>query len=250
MKWFARITALLIAVMLAAFVYIYLNLGLLVKTAIETYSPPVLKTAVAVDSVALSPLSGTGDIKNLVIANPEGYGEGAALRLGEVALALNTASLADDVVIIDSVLIDAPELNVVQRDISHNNFKQLLDNINSYDKHSGETTPGPAAADKKLIVKTFTLSNARITITSPLLEDKIHSLTMPTLQLHNLGVAEGGLTPQQLAQVVGRQLVDSLKAQLQQVLEARLKTAEQELRHDAERELKKILKEQLRDLFK
>ena len=49
-----------VAAIIAAVVLVVLNLGGLIKTAVETYGPPITKTEVRLGSADISILSGSG----------------------------------------------------------------------------------------------------------------------------------------------------------------------------------------------
>ena len=101
------------------------NLGKVIKTGIENFGPKMTQTTVTVNSVDLSPTSGSGSIRGLVIGNPAPYQEPFALRLSEVTLAIDPSSILSDKIVIKSLKIINPEITL-EGGLSDNNLKKLL----------------------------------------------------------------------------------------------------------------------------
>ena len=278
MKWILRIFGLLLLLVIAGAIYVYMNLGALVKQGIETYAPPILEVPVNVDSVALMPLTGKGSISGFTIASPKGYGDNTAIGLGDFQLALDTASLTTDTIIIEKILIDTPELNFIQNDSGGSNFQTLLDSINSNTADSSSSSTAPAgeesSTDIKLIIDDFSLKNVVISAVSPLLPDQEIQVPIPDIHLTGLGRKAGGAAPADIAKEVAEKLLaeakkallnsDIYKEQVKAAVEKRLEEEKaklkqrvndekQQLEDDARRKLDEKLgdkKDLLKGLFK
>lgn len=276
MKWILGIFGALIAVAIAVLVYVYLNLGAIIKLGVETYAPDILDVPVTVDSVRMSPFSGQGGINNFDIANPQGFGDTKAIGLGELDLDIDTKSLASDTIIINRVAVSAPEINFFQLDAKRNNFYELLQNIKrntpAAESTTDEADPAPEATSeqKKLIIDELSITDVIITASSPLLKDKTFKLPVPDIQLNGLGRANGGAYPADLATEIGEKLLaeirsaitnsDVYKEQLEAAArekleaekaraEAKLKAKQQELEEEAKQKLDDALGENA-DLLK
>jgi len=88
----------------------YLRLSHIIETAIETFGPKITQTTVKVRSVNVSPLSGTGTIKGFVLGNPEGFKTESALKFKKVHIELDPKSVLSDLIIINKVVIESPEI--------------------------------------------------------------------------------------------------------------------------------------------
>ena len=81
------VIAILVLVVLAVLaVHFFLDAGL--KRGVETVGPMMTKVPVKVDSVSLSIMSGSGNIKGLVVGNPEGYKTPSAISVGKSTLSM------------------------------------------------------------------------------------------------------------------------------------------------------------------
>lgn len=139
----------------------------------------------------------------------------------EIRLALNHAMRFDvepssffkDAIIVNDLVIDQPEFVYETRVVS-SNIGDLMKNIEAA---LGPTTEpkDPEAKPRKFIVKHFMLQNAKVTVG---VGPAAIPLTLPAVELTNLGVAEGGLTPNQLAFAV-------MKAVMPEIIAATTKAA-------------------------
>ena len=97
----------------------------LVETAIERYGSEATGVSVAVGAVRISLRDGEGSIEDLVIGSPEGFRAASTFELGEIHIALDTATLDD----IEEALIASdlgPEASSrIRKAIAARKFEQL-----------------------------------------------------------------------------------------------------------------------------
>jgi hypothetical protein len=238
-----RILVGLIAVVVlvtAAVVWLYLTKGnQLVASAIETYGSAATGTSVRVESVELALMQGRGDIKGLTIGNPPGYSSSYFLKVDDITLALDLASLAGGVPVVKEALIEAAHLNAEQ----HGQATNLTDLEN---RITGPATskPAPQPATKnegRIIIDRFRLTHGRITLTSDLLKHP-EELELADVSIDGVGRASGGVTYEQAAEAV----LDPILRATKTAVEARLrKAAEDAARDKAESSLRNRLEKSL-----
>ena len=99
--------------------FLIYNINVVVKNGIEVVAPEVLGVPVTIDKVRISFLNGSGAISGVSIGNPEGYKADHAMRVDEVRILLEPASLASDKIHIREMIIEAPSItyegNLVDR---------------------------------------------------------------------------------------------------------------------------------------
>lgn len=94
MKRIVIVGAVVVVLLLAGgLAYLLLSLDAIVERAIEREGTRAVGTAVRVGSVDIGLSEGTGTIRDLRVANPEGFGGGDVFRLEEIELDLDTRSL-------------------------------------------------------------------------------------------------------------------------------------------------------------
>lgn len=199
----------LIALIAVVVVVVYTQLNTMVKTGVETAGPEALSVAVSVGSVSISPLSGKVNIKDFAIGQPDGFGEGDMVQLGEFSMKVETSTLLDDHIIVDEIVIDRPvfDARVIG---SQSNFQALQ-------KKLAEGS-GPSEIDGQPITLTIRSLAVRAPQISVQKEGGIlqvdEDIKLADFTLTNLGTDEKGLSPQEIA----RHVMDTLQPQITKAL--------------------------------
>jgi len=218
MKTLFKVVAVLIILLIIVVAGSLYFLGTIVKTGVEKAGPKVTKTDVKLSSAKLSVFSGSGELKNFAIANPEGYKTPEAIKVGTVSVNLQPKSVMSDKVVVHSVKVLAPEVTF-EGNLGGNNLSKLLDNIKgTSDKDKQATTKEEKSSQKKFQVDDFLITGTKVHLATSLLGDRSATLSIPEIHLTNLGQGSDGITAAQLAEKVFGELVQStLAAVTQQV---------------------------------
>ncbi|MFI5336121.1 MAG: hypothetical protein ACHQ5A_05030 [Opitutales bacterium] len=192
----------------AAYIGLVFFLGSIVKAGVNGFGPRLTKTKVELGAATLSPLTGSGTLSNLVVGNPAGWSDHNAFALGQVHVKVAPFSLFGDHIVIDEILIDGPEF-LYETKVVSSNIKDLLKNIDEFSggQNAGKT---PAAKDGKpikFVVKKFRLTNgvARLGVGAAALP-----VPLPPISIDDLGVKEGGITPDQLVGVMMKNVLGGI----------------------------------------
>ena len=180
----------------------------IVKTGIETAGPEAMQVPVKVADIKLSPLSGKVTVKGLEIGQPKGFGEGAIASVGSFDMKLETNSLMSNHIIIDSINIDAPLLDVRQQK-GKNNFQALQDGLNL-----PATEVDPEAEEITVTIRKLAVKKPRILAKSDGFMKLDEDLELADFTLTNLGTDEKGLAPSEIA----RHVMDTLQPQITKAL--------------------------------
>jgi hypothetical protein len=197
-------------------------LGPIVTKAVNTVGPKITGTKVQLDAAKITPLTGGATLAGLFVGNPEGWTGDKAMYLGTVRASVQPASLLGDHVMVNEVFIDGPEFVYEKRLLGGSNIDALLKQI---EQNPGGGTPPPAPAEPeaapakplKFAVKRFELRNAQATM---VIAGQTVTVPLPPLVIEDLGVAEGGITADQVASAV-------LKRVLAQIVVAAADAAKQ-----------------------
>ena len=198
---------LLLALAVGVYLVLARNLDALVVNGVNTYGPKLTQTKVELAGASLSPLSGSGTLTGLTVGNPKGWSDGRAFYLGKVHLDIQPRSVLGDPIIVNEILIDQPEFNYETRILS-SNIKDLLKNIEGFTGGGGGQEPVTKdGKPRKFIVKKFRFTNgkARVELAANAL-----TVTLPPISLDDIGVAEGGITADQLSGVLMRKVLASV----------------------------------------
>lgn len=221
------VAALILVVIVGAGLYFYFSFSSLVKTAVETYAPRITHTKVTLGSVSVSLFGGSATINDLVIGNPPGFKSDKAMSIGKASISLDTGTVMSPVIHIREIQIVSPQV-VFEPGQGSNNLSVLQKSIASAAPGQGSAKPSnagaPAQPEKKLIIDHLVIAQANTTLALPQMaqiaqaagQGSNMSVTLPTIDMTNLGAKEGGLPPAKIAE----QVMAKLEQQAQQAATA------------------------------
>ena len=224
----------------------------LLKNGIETAGSAALDTEVSVASVGISPLSGSGGIRNLQIGNPEGFDSPYAMELGGLDVSIDVGSVFSDVIVVDSIIIQEPVITYETR-VTTDNIRALIANLGGgSDSDSAPASGGPG---KQVIIRDFQMLSPRVNLVSAIASAPI---TLPDLRLQNIGednsavtVAEAG---RQIFSAISQAVLsselpdlDAIRDQVEQQVTERVEELEQQADDQIE-ELEDRVDQQVEDL--
>jgi tRNA(Phe) wybutosine-synthesizing methylase Tyw3 len=226
--------------------YVYSNIDILVKTAIETYGSEATQTAVGVDQVKIDLTNGAAEFSGLSIANPKGFDFPNVFLMGEIRAGVDLKSLQEEPYVINEITVFAPQVFVEVNEENKNNLNELKDRLmsgtssSSKSEQSGSTdkssSPGP-----RLIVRRVTFADGSIQARIAALENKEFILKLPSLDMKNLGGSQGA-TGEELAREIIQRLTDhAIKEVKSKIIDkelAKLKASAQDKVDEEEAKLK------------
>ncbi|MBX3750590.1 MAG: hypothetical protein KF897_10935 [Opitutaceae bacterium] len=193
---------------IALVVYLGLTffLGSVVKAGVNTFGPKLTQTKVALAGANISPLTGSGSLSGLAVANPKGWSDADAFYLGKIHVDVEPFSVLGDHIVINEIIIDQPEF-LYETKLVSSNIKDLLKNIEEFTGKGGEEPKTESGQPIKFVVKKFRLTNgtARLGLGAGAIP-----LPLPPISLDDIGVKEGGITPDQLADVIMRSVLSDI----------------------------------------
>lgn len=183
-------------------------LGSIVRTGVNNFGPKLTKTKVELARATISPFTGTGTLTGLVVGNPQGWSENDAFRLGKVHLDVEPFSIFGDHIVINEIIIDEPEFRYETKIIA-SNIKDLLKNIEEFTGGGGQGAATKSGQPIKFVVKKFRMTNATAKLG---VGPAAIPVPLPPISIDELGVAEGGITPDQLVGAVMKNVLSSIVA--------------------------------------
>jgi hypothetical protein len=205
MKAIGWIVGIILLVVVGVGVYLVAFSDSLIKDAIERFGPEYLGASVSVDAVELSLTEGSASIRGLSIGNPEGFGDGHAMRFNEATLALDSSQISETLVVVTRVLVDGADVAAVARG-KKTNFQQLLDNITentggaSQETQETQEPESDSASEMKFIIDKFDFTSAKASLSSDVLGAM--DVTIPDIHLTDIGRKSNGATAAELAQQI------------------------------------------------
>lgn len=213
----------LVALAVAAF-YLMRNLGSIVETRIESTGTDMLGRPVEVGSVEIDLGAGAGEIRNLTLANPEGYTDPYAFSMDLIRLGIDISSLGGSPKRLDELVIESPAVSLEVKEDLQSNLGELAARLKR-EIEARPDKPEPAEeepADIRLAVDRLRVAGVNLTLRHPELEDGPKQITLPDIELRDLG-GEEGVTGAEL----GLEIVEAV------IREGLKRTAEAEIRERA-----------------
>lgn len=208
MKKLLTIFVVLAGLALVGGLVLMFTLGPIITNGVNIFGPKITGTKVTLDSVSISPFTGSFTMNGLFVGNPEGWKSDKAFYMRTVHVSVASLSapgalLGSGHFIVKEVLIDSPQF-VYETNVFNSNIKDLLKNIEKA-TGGGSAKPNDTPADKtaakpskplKFEIKSLRLQNAVVTLG---VGAAAATLPMPPITIIDLGTKEGGITPDQAA---------------------------------------------------
>lgn len=200
------IMALLIIVGIAAS-YLWSNLDLLVKDAIEKYGNAATQTTVDLKTVRLSLASGEGTLSGLTIGSPSGFTAPSSFYLGSISVKVDPQSVTGNgPMIIKDLTITSPQITYEMGASGKTNLQTIIHNAQNYagtsqQRSKPDTDQAANDNERKLIINSLTISNGQILIIQPHLKHPLTAM-LPTIHMENIGKNNGGVSPAEIAQLL------------------------------------------------
>ncbi len=183
---------------------LFFYLDSIVKSGIEVAGSSLLGTAVTVDSVLISPISGQGTISGLRVENPEGFDSQYAFELDSVAVNIDVNSLFSDVVEVESITIMQPIITYETK-ITTDNIRTLLANLPESEPATG--SPEAAESGQQVVIREFHMVGSQLNFVTAVVSAPI---TLADIEIRNIGAEGGSSSAANAVRVVLQELVQTI----------------------------------------
>ena len=205
----------ILLVLAAGAAWLVINrLDVITHYALEKYGSEMLGVDVKVKDVELSPTDGRGSLKGVEIATPKGFTSPRTTRVGEIRLALEPATIRDNLVVIHEIAVESPEIWYDRGGSGTTNLDAIQKNIEGYLQRSGTPAEGkaagPPAPGRRYVIEKISIRGARVTMTTAGLKGQGIGFTLPDIELRNIGQRPEGVTAAQAANVVTNALISKI----------------------------------------
>lgn len=179
-------------------VFLYSNLGDVIKEAIQRFGSEATQATVVLDNVDLDVTNGKTALSGFVVGNPAGFKTDSAFELGNIAVQVDITSLDSDTILINSVTIDSPKVTY-ELGSSGSNVDAIKKNVDAYAKQFSSGGESSSTQDsgpqKKIIIERLTITNGSVNVSAPFLDGKSLGTSLPTITLTDIGKDSGGANP-------------------------------------------------------
>lgn len=182
-------------------VFFLSNLGTVITNGVEYFGSKVLQTEVTLKETEISATSGEGAMRGLKVGNPKGFETASAMEFSEVKLVLDVGTLTSSTIVVKEILIDAPQFTY-ELGSDGSNIDAIKRNIDSFvgsSKNKSDSSKAESGDGKKLIIEKFILRDAKVNINMVGLKGNSMTVSLPTIQLNDIGKEKGGASPGEVA---------------------------------------------------
>lgn len=260
-----RIIAILVVILIAGVIFLLLNINSIVKSGVESGGSYVLKVPVTLEESNIS-FTGSGELKKLNIANPEGFKSKHLFDLSAVKLSVDLFSVTGDTIHIKEVSVDSAHV-IYESAQGTSNVKALLANIQGEPSQEGPGKDDPAPKEetgkgeepesepekeKKIIIDHLLIKGTKVGYSNPLLGGKTINLVLPTIEQKDIGKSEGGAPMSEVVKSIvseiNKSILKSIKEAGQQVGD-QVKDLGDKLKSPETKEALDSAKDKLKGLF-
>jgi len=211
MRIFLTIVIGLLVLLMIVVIALGVYLGPIVKIGMQELAPPMIQVPVKIDAVEVSLLTGSAQIKGLVVGNPQGYKTPQAISVDSIIVRVAPFSVLSNKIIVHAVEVKMP-LITFEGGLTRNNLSKIMDNANAFSKNglpqsanaaaSGGNKPAPG-----IEVDDFLITKARVNINFTGLGSRTLTLPLPDIHLTDLGKSGNGLTPVELTRALLKTII-------------------------------------------
>jgi hypothetical protein len=196
-----------VIIVAAGLFYLWQSRDRFIKTAIEEAGSRATQVSVTLNEVdTANVLDGRVALRGLVVGNPAGFNTDSAFKLGEVSVKVDPASVMSDIIVINEVVIAAPQVTYEFAG-SGSNIITIQKNV---EKMAGGGSGGGASSGdgggKKVVIDNLYVRDGRVNVSADFLQGKETGTNLPTIHLKDIGKSSGGASPT----VVAEQVIDAI----------------------------------------
>jgi len=195
---------LLVVVVAAALFFVMSSLDAIIAAAIEKYGAEATGAPVHVKTVEISLRSGEGSIGGLAIGSPPGFAAAHTFALGRIHVALDTATLTGNPVVVKEILIEEPHV-IYEWSGRSTNLAAIQKNVDAFsaryagDTKRAESEPAETAgAERKFVIQNLSVRGGRVEVAASLLADRSAAAQIPDIHVKDIGKQQGGATSAQV----------------------------------------------------
>ena len=169
---------------------IYFSMDSIIEIGVEIFGSVVAQTRISISSVDFVLPKGEGTLNEVSVRNPEGFPGDSAIEFNKIFFKLDKASLTNNPVVIDRVVLDSPKVCFEKSRNGKTNigliWKNIEDHLNQKQQQKKQTNE-----KKRYVIKRFTIRNGRIAVKSMDSGEHSHSVRLPSITLTDIGGRNG-----------------------------------------------------------
>ena len=205
------VSAVLLVALVVALWWLVSSLDAFVARAIERAGSQALGVPVRVGSVSIDLREGRGTVRDLRVANPEGFSSEPAVQVDEIVLGLRPAAVREDPIVVDEITVTGPRVLFEADARGRANLDVLRRNAAQAPDQPSEAAPEEEAPSRRLVLERLAMEEGRIVADLEALDADTRELALPPLRMRNVG-GRSGAPPAAIARRVAERLLAHVAA--------------------------------------
>lgn len=191
-----------VVIAIGAGVYFLLSgLDELVRTAVEKAGSEVTQVDVTLNKVKIEVTDGKAAMGGLQVGNPAGFKTDYAFQLGEISVALDTATVTSDTIVIKEIVVGEPKVTY-ELGPQGSNIDVIKNNVASHGGGGGSSGGGESSEGPKVVIENLYIRGGEVNVSAVALGGKAMTAKLPEIHLKDIGKDEGGAGPAEVAEKV------------------------------------------------
>lgn len=220
-----------------------LNMGTLMKGAINNFGSRFTGTDVTLSEMDISFLSGKAEAKDFSLGNPEGFKAKDALKVSSIYFDLEERSLTTNVIVVEKIEVIEPVITF-ERGKDTDNLKKILENIRAFVGEGEEQESSEKELERKILIRDFYVKSGKVHISIPGLSSEVIQANLPDIHLEDIGGMKEGAPPaevfEKILAAIYAKIASPEKGESMDIKLERLKSEADDLNKSAKKELKNI----------
>lgn len=212
-KLLVRGALVVVAVIVVLVVIVIFSINSIAKSAIVSAGTSTLGVKTSLSSISIGIFSGRSEIRDLAIANPDGF-TGDFLDLTDGVLDVNLGSLLSEQIEIREISLDGLGVEFLQK-LTKSNVSEILANI---DKSTGggesdtSSDKDDDSSERKFIIDQLKITNVKVTIgIEPIsTATKPSTLEIKEIVVNDIGKKENGVTLNEVTGIIVQSITNSV----------------------------------------
>lgn len=197
-KWLMGLTG-LVLIFVMVLVIAFLNLGSVVKIAVNAYGPKITKTPIELGGAQVSVFKTEIYLENFVLGNPEGFSFPYAISIGSIFVDIDEDTLFQDILVIDRIQVIQSEI-IYEIKGKTDNFRTIIENLKKPEKRGApseqgttDVLPPEKSAGRKVIIRDLVFKDTTLRTGMAIDGGDITRTKISEIHLKNIGQKENGV---------------------------------------------------------
>ncbi len=182
----------------------YFFLNSVVRRGAEAIVPVITGSEFKLESVSVSPFSGTGTLRGVRVRNPEGFSTEDALTAQTVSFDVALSSLFSDELVINRLQIENPHMTYELATDGRTNIGEIQRSI--------ERFKGTDKASRPVTIKQFDMTGGQVSLSASALAGRRVTSRIPDVHMTDIGTGGEGSSLGQVAEYVFDSVAQAVRA--------------------------------------